>query len=53
MIKSLTLRAGIKTNPIRESAGLGLFIKDFKFDLAFISQHSLGFGSQIGLSYEF
>lgn len=53
MIKSLTLRAGVKTNPIRESAGLGLFIKDFKLDLAFISQHSLGFGSQIGLSYEF
>lgn len=53
MIKSLCLRAGIKTNPIRESVGVGLLINDFKFDLALISHHSLGFGSQIGLSYEF
>jgi hypothetical protein len=53
IINQLFLRAGMKTNPIRECAGMGLVLRAFHLDIAFTTHPFLGTGSQIGLSYEF
>ncbi|MCF6367035.1 MAG: hypothetical protein L3J35_12645 [Bacteroidales bacterium] len=47
----LFLRAGVATNPVKYSFGLGYNYKDVVFDLAFINHNVLGYYMQFGLGY--
>lgn len=51
--KSLSLRAGISSNPMSLSFGLGWIVKSICFDIAFSYHQVLGYTPYISLSYNF
>jgi hypothetical protein len=53
IIEWFAIRAGMSSNPLRQSIGFGVAYHKFHFDAASYSQNYLGFIPQVGLSYEF
>ena len=51
IIAGLFLRAGISTNPVKYSFGLGYDLKGFKLDATYISHEIIGYYMQFGLGY--
>ena len=53
VIDLIHLRAGISTNPFRNSFGFGLNLKGLSLDIASTYHEILGYTPQVGLSYQF
>ncbi|MFH2141177.1 MAG: hypothetical protein ABIJ97_02050 [Bacteroidota bacterium] len=52
-IENLYFRAGVKTNPLQNTFGLGYKIKKFRADIAFSTHPQLGITPYISISYGF
>ncbi len=53
VIELIHLRAGLSTNPFRNSFGFGLNLKGLSIDIATTYHEVLGYTPQVGLSYKF
>jgi hypothetical protein len=53
MKKYVYLRAGISTNPVLNTFGIGYALKRFKVDIAFSKHPVLDYTSHISMSYSF
>lgn len=51
--KMVYLRAGISTNPFRNSFGLGVYYGKLKMDIAAGYHNTLGYSPQVSISYNF
>lgn len=53
VIENFVVRAGITSNPVQTSFGLGYSLKNLKVDLAFTNHQILGLTPHLSLSYSF
>ncbi len=52
-VENLFFRAGISTNPTRNTFGMGYIFKKFRADLAFSLHQTLGYTTRISIGYHF
>jgi hypothetical protein len=53
IIKSIYVRGGVSTNPVKSSFGVGAYYKSFKFDFSSSFHQQLGYSPAINISYVF
>lgn len=53
VIKSVFLRGGVSSNPVKSSFGIGAFYKNIKFDLSTSFHQQLGYSPALNISYVF
>lgn len=53
IIKSVFLRGGVSSNPVKSSFGVGAFYKNIKFDLSSSFHQQLGYSPALNINYVF